>query len=185
MRILIAEDDPISRRVLESTLKKWGYEVKVTCNGQEAWDEFQTDDAPKLAVLDWMMPKISGPELCHKVRSMPGGEFFYILLLTAKGTKENIIGGLDAGADDYVIKPFDSRELRVRISCGRRIVELQSELVSTRDKLRIQATHDGLTQVLNRAAIYEALEREQTRSIREEVPLTVVMVDLDYFKFAS
>ena len=182
MRVLIAEDDPVSRKVLESTLRKWGYDVTVTCDGQEAWDELQADDAPRLVVLDWMMPKMCGPEICRKVRSTPDGKYFYILLLTAKGTKDNIIDGLDAGADDYVVKPFNSRELRVRISCGRRIVKLESELISARDKLQIQATHDGLTQVLNRTAIYEALEREQARSVRENVPLTVIMVDLDHFK---
>lgn len=182
MRVLIAEDDPVSRKVLESTLRKWGYDVTVTCNGQEAWDELQADDVPKLVVLDWMMPKMSGPEICKNIRSMPDGKYFYILLLTAKGTKENIVNGLDAGADDYVIKPFDSRELRVRISCGQRIVDLQTELIAARDKLQIQATHDGLTQVLNRSAIYDALQREQARSVRENIPMTVIMIDLDHFK---
>ncbi len=182
MRVLIAEDDLISRKVLESTLKKWGYEVLVTCDGLEAWNQLQAEDAPRLVVLDWMMPELDGPEICRRVRTMEGGEYFYILLLTAKGTKDNIIDGLDSGADDYVVKPFDSRELRVRIGCGRRIVELQTELISTRDELRIQATHDGLTQILNRTAVYNALQREKARSIREDIPLTVIMVDLDHFK---
>lgn len=182
MRVLIAEDDPISRKVLESTLKKWGYEVEVTCDGQEALEKLQAISAPKLAVIDWMMPKMSGPDVCRNVRKLPCGKFFYLLLLTANGTKDNIIEGLNAGADDYVVKPFDSRELRVRIDCGRRIVELQSELVATRDKLQIQATHDGLTGVLNRCAVYDTLVREQDRAGREGVPLSVIMLDLDHFK---
>ena len=182
MRILIAEDDPISCRVLESTLKKWGYEVEVTRDGQEAWEKLQAPDAPRLAVVDWMMPGLAGPDVCKNVRAMPGGEYFYMLLLTAKGTKENIVEGLDAGADDYIIKPFDPRELKVRIRCGQRIVDLQSELIKARDELKIQATHDALTGVLNRAAIFEILEREQARSIRKGLPLTVIMADLDHFK---
>ncbi len=182
MRILIAEDDPISCKVLEATLKKWGYEVEVTRDGQEAWDRLQASDAPRLAVVDWMMPGLAGPDVCKKVRDMPGGEYFYMLLLTAKGTKENIVEGLDAGADDYIIKPFDPRELKVRIRCGQRIVDLQSELIKARDELKIQATHDALTGVLNRAAIFEILEREQARSIRKGLPLTVIMADLDHFK---
>jgi diguanylate cyclase (GGDEF)-like protein len=182
MRILIAEDDPISCKVLEATLKKWGYEVEVTRDGQEAWERLQAPDAPKLAVVDWMMPKLAGPDVCKSVRAMPGGEYFYMLLLTAQGTKDNIVEGLDAGADDYLIKPFDPRELKVRIRCGQRIVDLQAELVKTRDKLKIQATHDVLTGVLNRAAIFEVLQREQARAIRKDLPLTVIMADLDHFK---
>ncbi len=182
MRVLIAEDDPISRKVLEKTLAKWGYEVVVTCDGQEALDALKADGAPRLAVLDWMMPKKDGPEVCRNIRQIPGGEYFYILLLTAKGTKDNIVEGLDAGADDYVIKPFDSRELRVRVSCGQRIVDLQSELVAARDKLHVQATHDGLTGLLNRSAIFDTLTNEQTRAIRDSTSLSVVMIDLDHFK---
>jgi two-component system, cell cycle response regulator len=182
MRVLIAEDDPISRRVLESTLGKWGYEVLVTCDGAQAFDALQGEDAPRLAVLDWMMPEMDGSTLCKHVREMDGGEYFYLILLTARQQKEDIIAGLEAGADDYVIKPFDARELRVRIRCGRRIIELQNELLATRDELTIQATHDSLTGLLNRSALFEAIEREHARAQRMGGSYSVVMVDLDHFK---
>lgn len=182
MRVLIAEDDLISRKVLQSTLQKWGHEVLVTANGKEAWEQLQQDDAPKLAVLDWMMPEMTGLDVCRNVRAIPGGEYFYLLLLTAKAQKEDIVEGLEAGADDYIVKPFDSRELRVRIRCGQRIIELQSALLEAKREMEIQATHDGLTGLLNRAAIFEALEREDSRSRRENKPLSVVMLDLDLFK---
>lgn len=189
MRILIAEDDPISQRLLESTLKRWGYDVIVTSDGQQALDALSSPDPPSLAVLDWMMPHLAGPDVCQQARQLPGGEYFYFLLLTAKGRKEDLVAGLEAGADDYVIKPFDPRELKVRIRCAQRIVELQSEIVNARDALHVQATHDALTGLLNRAAVFEALETETSRQRRlnERTPdrpnhLAVIMLDLDHFK---
>lgn len=182
MRVLIAEDDPISRRVLESTLGKWGYDVAVTCDGSEAWEVLQNEDAPRLAILDWMMPEMDGPTLCRHVRDMAGGEYFYLILLTARQQKEDIIAGLEAGADDYVIKPFDSRELRVRIRCGRRIIELQNELLATRDELAIQATHDSLTGLLNRSALFDNIDKEASRAKRNGSGFAIVMLDLDHFK---
>jgi diguanylate cyclase (GGDEF)-like protein len=182
VRILIAEDDPISQKMLQAILKKWGHEVVVTSNGAEALAQLQTDDAPKLAILDWMMPEMDGPEVCKNIRQTDGGEFLYIILLTAKGRKEDLVIGLEAGADDYVIKPFDHGELRVRVRCGQRIIELQDEIIAARDALHIQATHDSLTGLLNRAAIYEVLEREKSLAKRKKLPMTVIMADLDHFK---
>jgi diguanylate cyclase (GGDEF)-like protein len=182
MRILIAEDDPISQKVLDSTLKKRGYDVVVTHDGQQAVDCLKNDETLRLVVLDWMMPQLSGPEVCQTLRAMPGGDYYYFILLTAKGRKEDIIEGLQAGADDYLVKPFDPRELTMRVRCGQRIVELQQQLLAARDALKIQATHDALTGLLNRGALFDALVRELSRSQREQAPLAVVMIDLDHFK---
>ena len=188
MRILIAEDDPISQRLLQSTLTKWGYEVLVTSDGREALDELSKNDPPRLGVLDWMMPRLSGPDVCREARQLAGGEYFYFILLTAKGRKEDLVAGLEAGADDYVVKPFDPRELKVRIRCAQRIIELQSQIVNARDALHEQATHDALTGLLNRSAVFDALEAEMSRCQRlNERPdppqhLAVIMLDLDHFK---
>ncbi|MCA9297271.1 MAG: response regulator, partial [Phycisphaerales bacterium] len=127
MRVLIAEDDPVSRRVLEVQLQKWGHEVVVTQDGTTAWDLLQAD-GPKLAVLDWMMPGLDGPEICRRVRELPDGDTHYLLLLTAKGQTDDIVRGLDSGADDYVTKPFEPAELRARLRTGARIVDLHERL---------------------------------------------------------
>jgi len=128
VKVLIAEDDPISRFMLEATLKKWGYEVVSTTNGREAWEALQQDDPPQLAILDWMMPGMDGVQLCRKVRQAPATKRIYILLLTAKGEKGDIVVGLEAGANDYVAKPFDRAELKARVQVGARVIELQQSL---------------------------------------------------------
>ena len=130
MKILIAEDDPVSRRVLEATLTKWGYEVTTTSNGSEAWEALVAAQAPKLAILDWMMPEIDGVEICRRARERPGPGPLHIILLTARGRKEDVIAGLQAGADDYITKPFDHEELLARVQVGVRIVELQTILAT-------------------------------------------------------
>ena len=142
MRILIAEDDPVSRRLLEATLAKWGHHVIVTGDGATAWRALQGDDAPPLAILDWMMPEIDGVEVCRRVREAPGRQPTYIILLTAKGTREELVAGLTAGADDYVIKPFDAAELRARVGVGVRVVELQQSLAA-----RVRELEEALAQV--------------------------------------
>ncbi len=128
MRVLIAEDDPVSRRLLQAALVKWGYEVIVTANGKEAWDALQAPDAPSLLVLDWLMPEVDGVEVCREARKTPALKSAYIILLTSRGSKEDIVEGLEAGADDYVTKPFDHGELRARVQVGSRVVQLQSAL---------------------------------------------------------
>jgi sigma-B regulation protein RsbU (phosphoserine phosphatase) len=128
MRILIAEDDAVSRRVLEATLEKAGYEVLVTRDGDEAWKALEGDDPPRLLVLDWMMPGLDGTEICARLRRREDGQSFYILLLTAKTQKEDIVAGLRSGADDYIAKPFHHEELKARVQNGRRLVELQQGL---------------------------------------------------------
>src|SRR6266508_4601315 len=118
MKILIAEDDPISRRILEATLTRWGYEVVVTRDGAEAWEVLQQAGAPQLAVLDWMMPGMDGMQVCQHARVSASNESLYVILLTARGDKRDIAAGLDAGANDYVTKPFHSDELRARVRVG-------------------------------------------------------------------
>jgi phosphoserine phosphatase RsbU/P len=141
MRLLIAEDDPISRRVLEATLIKWGYEVVVTGDGREAWEALQQENAPRLAILDWMMPHMDGLQLCEQARSNPAAESLYIILLTAKGEKADIAAGLEAGASDYVTKPFDAQELRARVRVGFRILELQQTLANRVKELEEALAH--------------------------------------------
>jgi len=139
VKVLIAEDDPVSRRVLQATLVKWGHDA-VTCpDGVEAWEALQKKDAPQLAILDWMMPGLDGVEVCRKVRAMPEPRFTYIILLTAKGRTEDVVEGLGAGADDYLTKPFDREELQARLRVGVRVLELQKRLTEReRENARLE-----------------------------------------------
>jgi phosphoserine phosphatase RsbU/P len=137
MKILIAEDELVSRRLLEASLVKWGYEVHVTTDGNEAWAVLREACAPSLAILDWLMPGQDGIEICRKIRQLPGRSSAYIILLTAKGKKEDIIQGLEAGADDYVTKPFNAGELKARVQVGARVVNLQSKLADHVHELEI------------------------------------------------
>jgi phosphoserine phosphatase RsbU/P len=142
VKILIAEDDLVSRRLLEATLIKWGYGVVVTCDGAEAWEALQSADAPPLAIVDWMMPGMDGIELCRKVRHELTPTPPYLILLTAKGRRQDIITGLRSGANDYVTKPFDREELQARVQVGMRIVELQHSLAD-----RVKALEEALARV--------------------------------------
>lgn len=182
MRILIAEDDPVSRKVLESMLRKWNYDVVATADGLEAWRLLQGEDAPSLAILDWMMPGMDGLQVCREVRKRPERPYTYIMLLTAKGQDDDIIQGLDAGADDYLTKPVRSQELRARLYAGNRILNVQQQLLAAQEALRVQAIRDGLTGIYNRRYMEESLERELLRAARGGTPLGLIMVDLDHFK---
>ncbi|HEX8138839.1 MAG TPA: response regulator transcription factor [Pyrinomonadaceae bacterium] len=142
MRILIAEDDAETNRLLKALLAKWGYEVVSTRDGAEAWEALQATDAPSLIILDVMMPYLSGIEVCRRVRQMPGRDTTYVILLTAKTSKEDTVAGLAAGADDYITKPFDIQELRARVQVGLRIVELQASLAE-----RVRELEEALSQV--------------------------------------
>jgi DNA-binding response OmpR family regulator len=133
MRILIAEDDPVSRRLLQAALEKWGYEVLVTTNGTDAWKALQDPTAPSLLTLDWQMPGMDGIEICRQIRRSSQLKSAYVILLTSRGAKEDLIEGLEAGADDYVTKPFDPGELRARVQVGSRVVQLQTALA---DRIR-------------------------------------------------
>ena len=175
MKILIAEDDPVSRRLLEAFLSKWGYDVVVTCDGGEAWEVLDEADAPSLVVSDWMMPKVDGLELCRKIREMQRSHYTYFIILTAKERKEDVIQGLEAGADDFLIKPFHQEELKYRVQIGERIIKLEQRIM-------VLASTDPLTGVLNRRAFIERMEAEINRSIRESTPLSLILTDIDFFK---
>jgi phosphoserine phosphatase RsbU/P len=142
MRILVAEDDPVSRRMLQTLLTKWGYDPVVTGDGSQALEVLDTKDGPSLAILDWMMPGMDGVEVCRRIRVATTREAIYILLLTARGTKEDIVAGLEAGADDYLAKPFDRNELRARLQVGVRMVGLQTSLAD-----RVRQLEEALAKV--------------------------------------
>jgi two-component system cell cycle response regulator len=182
LKVLIAEDDRVTRRMLEVMLCEWGYEVSFACDGIGAWQKLQEPDAPRLALLDWVMPGMDGLEVCRQIRKDAGRPYTYILLVTSKGDRQHLLEGLAAGADDYLPKPFDVNELRARLEVGRRIVDLQNQLIAAREALREQATHDGLTGLWNRAAICDLLERELSRCYRGGGPVGVLLADLDHFK---
>ncbi|PYX92787.1 MAG: diguanylate cyclase response regulator [Acidobacteria bacterium] len=180
--VLVAEDDPIFRRVLESWLHNWGYQITALEDGLKAWEAVSKEDAPKLLILDWMMPGMDGPELCLKIRSRKQVPYSYILLLTSKDEKKDLIDGLNAGADDYLTKPFDVNELKARLNVGIRILALQDELIRAKEAVEFQATHDPLTGLWNRGAILDFLRRELDRAQRSSKPFGLLMIDLDHFK---
>jgi two-component system, cell cycle response regulator len=182
MKILVADDESVSRRMLYALLNKWGYQVTAAEDGDAAWAALRSQDAPRMAVLDWMMPGRSGVELCRALRHERPEPYTYILLLTAKDSKDGVVEGLESGADDYLTKPFNPQELKARIRVGLRILELEDNLVQAREAMRFKATHDPLTGVWNRGAILETLEREVWRSRREGVSLGLLIADLDHFK---
>jgi diguanylate cyclase (GGDEF)-like protein len=182
MRICIADDNAAARRVPEMMLTDWGYEVVAVENGAQALQVLQADDGPKLAILDWMMPERDGVQVCQELRRCPRDTHTYLLLLTARTCKEDLIQGLKAGADDYLVKPFEPDELQARLYAGRRILDLQDQLLAAREAMRLQATRNALTGFWNRRAILEILERELSRAQREQTPLGLILADLDHFK---
>src|SRR3954452_8168901 len=182
MKVLIADDSATSRALLRSVLTGWGYEVVTAKDGGEAWERLSQPDAPSLVILDWVMPIMTGPEVCHKVRETLREPYTYILLLTSKGSKTETVEGLEAGADDYVVKPFDRHELQVRLRAGKRIIDLQMELLRAREELRERANKDLLTMLPNRSAISVALEQEVARCHRDRRTVGVILLDVDHFK---
>jgi two-component system, cell cycle response regulator len=182
MRILIAEDDLTSRIILTTILSKWGHEPLAVEDGSSAWDIMQQSDAPRLAVLDWDMPGLDGLEVCRRIREACNDNPPYLIILTAKGEKADIVKGLDAGANDYISKPYDNDELQARINVGGRMLALQTDLLEARDALAYEATHDPLTGALNRRAILGTLEKELKRSGRRNSALTIGLCDIDHFK---
>ena len=151
MKLLAADDDPVSLRLLERTLAGWGYTVVTARDGREAWDALQGDDAPRLVISDWIMPAVDGLELCRLIREAQWSTYTYFIILTARDATDDVVAGLEAGADDYVVKPFDRAELKSRIGIGERILRLEQRILDL-------ATTDALTGLLNRRAVMERIQ---------------------------
>lgn len=182
MKVLIADDSAPSRAMLKSAVAGWGYDVVLAENGAKAWEILAGAEAPPIAILDWVMPHMTGPEVCRRVREVRREPYTYILLLTSKNTKNETVEGLEAGADDYVVKPFDPHELRVRLRAGQRIIDLQTSLMQAREELRERANKDLLTMLPNRPAIATTLDQEIARSHRDHRTVGVILLDIDHFK---
>jgi len=182
VKILIADDDAVSRRLLERTLLRVGYEVVAVVNGRQAVENLTGPDMPRLVLLDWMMPELDGPGVCREIRNRRDQSYVYMILLTSRESKEDVIAGLESGADDYLIKPFIADELKARLRVGERILHLEDRLVEAREQMRFKATHDHLTSLWNRGVIVDLLGRELTRSQRENVCTALILGDLDHFK---
>lgn len=181
--ILVAEDSPIYRHLIEANLNEWGFHFTCARDGKEAWELLKRSDAPRLALLDWVLPEIDGVEVCRRLRNRTGDEpYTYIILLTAKNRKDEMLEALAAGVDDFLAKPFDPLELKARLLVGKRIVDLQQKLVSTRDALYFAAKHDFLTGVWNRSEIVAFMERELARARRNATPIGILLFDVDHFK---
>jgi two-component system cell cycle response regulator len=184
MRILIADDDPVSCRLLEATLVRLGHEVIAVGNGTDAMTVLLNPNGPRLAILDWMMPGADGLTVCRAVRRRLA-PYVYVILLTARNGREDKAAGLDAEADDFLTKPFDAVELRGRLRCGERVIDLQNDLLEAQEALRLEATYDRLTGLSRREVVLDQLDREVARAKREGRPLAVLMADLDHFKMVN
>jgi len=182
LKILIADDEALSRRLLEKTLERAGYEVIAVENGKQALEQLYKLDGPRLALLDWVMPEFDGPAVCRAIRTRSEQAYVYMVLLTSKGSKEETVLGLESGADDYLTKPFNAEELRARLRVGERILLLEDRLVEAREHMRFRATHDQLTSLLNRGAVMDLLARELHRSSREQKSTVILLGDVDHFK---
>jgi two-component system, cell cycle response regulator len=181
--ILLAEDSPVYRRLIAAHLKEWGFDCICAKDGKAAWKLLMKQDAPRLAILDWVLPEIDGVDLCRRLRGRPKDDpYTYAILLTAKNRQHEMLEAMDAGADDFLAKPFDPLELKARLLVGQRIVELQEKLVSANSALQFVASHDFLTGAWNRAEIVAFMHRELARTRRDATPVGIVLVDVDHFK---
>lgn len=182
MKILIADDDATGRHVLKAALQKLGYEVEAAADGEEAWAALQRPDAADLAILDWQMPGLTGPEICMKMRGREDKKYVYVILLTGMTDLSALVQGLESGADDFIAKPFRVPEIYARLRAGQRIVELQNELLAGRAQIEHLAAHDGLTGLWNRRTLMERLAQEWSRCRREKSSLGIILLDIDHFK---
>jgi two-component system, cell cycle response regulator len=185
VKILIADDDRLSRETTQKATEGWGYDVRTVRDGGAAFSALLEPNGPRLALLDWEMPGLSGIDVCRLLRARGDGPYVYVLLCTSKEGQRHLIDGLSAGADDYFRKPIDLQELEVRLRAGRRIVLLQDQLLEAKVELERRALYDSLTHVMNRGAILEVLHRELARSERSRKPISVALVDLDFFKIVN
>jgi diguanylate cyclase (GGDEF)-like protein len=182
-RVLLVEDSPVYQRLISAHLREWGFDVIPLVDGLQAWALLQQAHSPKLALMDWVMPKMDGTEVCRRLRERRASEsYVYTILLTAKAGREDLLRAMDAGADDYLVKPFDELELKARLMVGRRILDLQEELISAREGMRYSATHDSLTGVMNRGEVMITLRRDLARAKRGKSPVAIALIDVDRFK---
>jgi diguanylate cyclase (GGDEF)-like protein len=183
MRTLVVDDSPVYQQILANHLQDWGFPFVIAKDGAEAWTLLQRSDCPKLILLDWVLPDIDGIELCRRIRRAGADDSYsYIILLTGKDAKKDMLEAMHAGADDYLVKPFDQLELKARLLVGKRIISLHEELVSARESMRYAATHDFLTGLMNRGETIAFLSRELERAKRSGKPVSVILADVDHFK---
>jgi two-component system, cell cycle response regulator len=189
VRALIADDDPVTTAILFSALGRWGIDATCASDGAAAWKSLAEGPAPDLAIVDWMMPGLDGIELCRRIRQRPDLACMYVLLLTGRGSRTDLVAGLDAGADDYMIKPIDPEELRARVQVAIRIATLQSRLADRVSNLQTAGEHlarlvstDVLTGVYTRRAWFELAATEFSRSRRYGRGFSLMAIDLDFFK---
>jgi len=183
MQVLVVDDSAVYRKLIGDHLRSWQFEVKVAVTGLEAWQILSQPEAPKLVLLDWVMPDMDGIELCRRIRKVGAtSQYVYVILLTGKEGRQNMLEAMEAGADDYLVKPFDESELKARLTVGKRILNLQEELVAARESMRHAATHDSLTGLLNRGEVFSLLERELERAKRDRQKVSVILADIDHFK---
>lgn len=181
MKILIVEDEAINRKLVKNSLQKEGYEIIEAEDGLTAWELFQQEPF-QFIITDWMMPKLSGPELVQRIRESGKKSYTYIIMLTAMNNEDNVVLGLESGADEYLTKPVHSRELVARVASGVRILKLEEQLMLARQQMETLAMYDGLTNLLNRRAIEEFGEGELNKAIRKDLPFCIILLDIDYFK---
>src|ERR1700687_3751644 len=183
MQALLVDDSAVYRKLIGDHLRSWGFGVTLAETGSEAWRILEQPDSPKLVLLDWVLPDLDGIELWQRNRqARSSGPYVYVILLTSKEVHQNMLDAMQAGADDYLAKPFDELELKARLLVGKRILDLQDELVSARESMRRAATHDNLTGLMNRGEILAMLLRELERAGREHNPVGVILCDVDHFK---
>ena len=183
MQILVVDDSPVYRQLLASHLQDWGFPLTIAKNGSEAWTLLQRPDCPKLVLLDWVLPDIDGVELCRRIRL--ASSYYYVILLTGKDAKKDMLEAMQAGADDYLVKPFDELELKARLLVGKRILGMHEQLVSARGSMRYAATHDSLTGLMSRGETLDFLKRELARAERSKRSLSVILADVDHFKVVN
>jgi two-component system cell cycle response regulator len=183
MQVLVVEDSAVYRKLIGDDLQAWDFRVTLAEDGAQASAVLDRPDSPKLVLLDWVLPDIEGIELCQRIRKAGSSRpYVYVILLTSKDGRQDMLHAMEAGADDYLVKPFDELELKARLLVGKRILDLQEELVQAREAMRHAATHDSLTELLNRGEILAMLQRELERARRELKPLSVILADIDHFK---
>jgi two-component system chemotaxis response regulator CheY len=182
MQIAIVDDDPVARQILRASLIRCGYEVIELNDGLAAWNYLNNEEMVRFMITDWLMPGLDGVELIRRIRAANFPSYIYIIILTGKEDKKDVVKGLEAGADDYLVKPFNFNELKARVSIGLRILKLETDLKQANSLMEEMALHDNLTGLYNQRAIYQHLDAELNRASRESRPLSLVMLDIDHFK---